>query len=35
MSFAEWLYRYLIGEDTADPNTCAFSSDRYSCAGFR
>ncbi|MGZ9935400.1 SMI1/KNR4 family protein [Streptomyces sp. NC-S4] len=24
MSFAEWLYRYLIGEDMAGPNTSAF-----------
>ncbi|MFI5672778.1 hypothetical protein [Streptomyces sp. NPDC051704] len=24
MSFAEWLYRYLIGEDMAGPNTAAF-----------
>ncbi|WP_328457487.1 hypothetical protein OG780_42380 [Streptomyces sp. NBC_00386] len=23
-SFAEWLYRYLIGEDMAGPNTSAF-----------
>ncbi|MFH8728090.1 SMI1/KNR4 family protein [Streptomyces termitum] len=24
MSFAEWLYRYLIGEDMAGPNSSAF-----------
>ncbi|MBP2034857.1 hypothetical protein [Streptomyces avidinii] len=24
MSFAEWLYRYLIGEDMAGPDTAAF-----------
>ncbi|MFI5865357.1 SMI1/KNR4 family protein [Streptomyces sp. NPDC051546] len=24
MSFAEWLYRYLIGEDMAGPNTSTF-----------
>ncbi|MFJ3820542.1 SMI1/KNR4 family protein [Streptomyces nodosus] len=24
MSFAEWLYRYLVGEDMAGPNTSAF-----------
>ncbi|MGW2788058.1 SMI1/KNR4 family protein [Streptomyces populi] len=24
MSFSEWLYRYLIGEDMAGPNTAAF-----------
>ncbi|MFH8448637.1 hypothetical protein ACH4CD_05305 [Streptomyces fungicidicus] len=24
MSFAEWLYRYLVGEDMADPNTSVF-----------
>ncbi|MFF0597535.1 hypothetical protein [Streptomyces antibioticus] len=24
MSFAEWLYRYLIGEDTSGPNSAAF-----------
>ncbi|MFI8827321.1 SMI1/KNR4 family protein [Streptomyces sp. NPDC053431] len=24
LSFAEWLYRYLIGEDMAGPNTSAF-----------
>ncbi|MFB6839057.1 SMI1/KNR4 family protein [Streptomyces sp. NPDC056361] len=24
MSFAEWLYRYLIGEDMAGPHTAAF-----------
>ncbi|MFE9964933.1 hypothetical protein [Streptomyces sp. NPDC005525] len=24
MSFAEWLYRYLIGEDVARPNSFAF-----------
>lgn len=24
MSFAEWLYRYLIGEDMAGPNSAAF-----------
>ncbi|KQX77050.1 MULTISPECIES: hypothetical protein [unclassified Streptomyces] len=24
MSFAEWLYRYLIGQDMAGPNTSAF-----------
>ncbi|GGP86663.1 hypothetical protein [Streptomyces sindenensis] len=24
MNFAEWLYRYLIGEDMAGPNTSAF-----------
>ncbi|MFE0791116.1 hypothetical protein [Streptomyces mutabilis] len=25
MNFAEWLYRYLSGEDMAGPNTSAFS----------
>jgi hypothetical protein len=24
MNFAEWLYRYLVGEDMAGPNTSAF-----------
>ncbi|MDQ0390088.1 hypothetical protein J2S54_006908 [Streptomyces sp. DSM 42143] len=24
MNFAEWLYRYLSGEDMAGPNTSAF-----------
>lgn len=24
MSFAEWLYRYLIGEDMSGPNRAAF-----------
>lgn len=24
MSFAEWLYRYLIGEDMGGPNSSAF-----------
>ncbi|WP_372344019.1 hypothetical protein [Streptomyces sp. KL116D] len=25
MSFAEWLYRYLIGEDMTGPNSAAFT----------
>ncbi|WP_202442445.1 MULTISPECIES: hypothetical protein [unclassified Streptomyces] len=24
MSFAEWLYRYLVGEDMAGPDTADF-----------
>ncbi|WP_428957371.1 hypothetical protein [Streptomyces sp. cg35] len=27
MSFAEWLYRYLIGEDMTGPNSAAFYPD--------